>query len=145
MLQVGIASRGEYSEIKSFYQGCGYSCSLTESDRIIQARENGEIVGAVRLCQEECRLVLRGMYVSAEKQGAGIGTALLHAASSEIGSRECWCIPYDDLVGFYGRAGFQEVRSGSSPPFLLNRLSQYIAKGKAVVLLSRKKGGHVVA
>jgi len=145
MLQVSTANNEDYSDITSFYQGCGYSCQLYESDLVIQARENGEVVGAVRLCQEEGKLVLRGMYVSEEKQGLGIGTALLHETSIEIGNRECWCIPYTHLVRLYRRGGFQEAQKGSEPSFLLNRLACYVAKGKSVMLLVRPENGHVVS
>jgi len=145
MLQVSIANSGDYSKITSFYRGCGYFCQLSESDLVIQARENGEVVGAVRLCTEEGKLVLRGMYVIEEKRGSGIGTALLRIASNEIGNRECWCIPYTHLVDLYGRVGFQEIPKGSEPSFLLNRLASYVAKGKSVVLLVREENWRVVA
>ena len=144
MVQLSIANNGDYSDITSFYQGCGYSCQLYESDLVIQARENGEVVGAVRLCQEEGKLVLRGMYVIEEKRGSGIGSALLHEASSEIGHRECWCIPYTPLVELYGRGGFQKAHKGTEPSFLLNRLARYVATGKSVVLLVRPGNRHVV-
>jgi N-acetylglutamate synthase-like GNAT family acetyltransferase len=145
MLQVSIANNGGYSEITSFYLGVGYSCQLHESDLVIQARENGEVVGAVRLCQEKGKLVLRGMYVSEAKRGSGIGTALLRAASDEISHRECWCIPYTYLTQLYGRAGFEEAPKYAEPRFLLDRLARYSRKGKSVVLLVRPANWRVIA
>ena len=145
MLLLSIANNRDYSKITSFYQGCGYSSPLYETDLVIQARENDEVVGAVRLCQEEGKLVLRGMYVIEDRRGSGIGSALLHEASSEIGHRECWCIPYTHLVKLYGRGGFQKTHKGTEPSFLLNRLARYVEMGKSVVLLVRPGNRHVVA
>ncbi|MBN2526143.1 MAG: GNAT family N-acetyltransferase [Deltaproteobacteria bacterium] len=101
--------------------------------------ENGGIVGAVRLCFEQGYSVLRGMYVLKEKQGMGVGSALLVAAVEELGNRECWCIPYTHLIGFYGQAGFVKVTRRSAPEFLQDRLANYKATGKSVVAMVRNQ------
>ena len=145
MVQVSRANKTEYQEVASFYQSCGYSCTVAELDLVLLARENGELLGAVRLCQEENKLVLRGMYVHGGKQGQGIGTALLGGISVEIGDRECWCIPYTQLTEFYGRAGFEMAARGSAPLFLQQRMTYYKSQGKSVLIMVRPKGRHVVA
>ena len=137
MLEVGKASNHELSKVESFYSEVGYSAELGESDTIVVAQENFEIVGSVRLCHEAGFLVLRGMYVSEQKQRMGVGAALLLNASKEIGLRECWCIPYDYLSSFYGQAGFREFQSNAAPPFLSARAASYLDQGKSVVIMKR--------
>ncbi len=133
------ACHKEYPAIGSFYAEVGYSGVIKKADIVFLALEKSQIVGAVRLCQEEDKLVLRGMYVSAEKRRLGIGTALLQAVSNEIGPRECWCIPYSYLCYLYGQIGFEEVSSNTRPVFLLARLADYIDHGKSVVIMVRPK------
>ena len=136
---MSLASQHEFPQIESFYLGCGYSYALSGSDLVLRYMENGEIVGAVRLCFEQGYLVLRGMYVLKEKQGMGVGSALLVAAVEELGDRECWCIPYDHLVRFYGHAGFVKSTNRSTPRFLQDRLTKYKATGKSVVAMVRNQ------
>ena len=137
MLQVGKVSNRERSKVGSFYSEVGYFAELGESDTIVVAQENLEIIGSVRLCHEAGFLVLRGMYVSERKLGTGVGAALLLNASKEIGLRECWCIPYDYLSSFYGQAGFKEYQSNATPPFLAARAASYLDQGKPVVIMKR--------
>ncbi len=85
-----------------------------------RGRRRAVPASAVRQFRAESSiLVLRGMYVSEERQRQGLGTRLLALASSEIGSAECWCVPYAHLVEFYSRIG---CRLGASPHLLRTRL-----------------------
>ncbi len=137
MLELRRAKNEDYSEIETFYSGVGYSGKLAQSDIVVVARENSEVVGAVRLCLETNCLVLRGMYVSEQRRGTGIGAALLLNASNEIGLRKCWCIPFIHLCSFYGKIGFMEVQPNTAPAFLSARIAEYTDRGKSVVLMRR--------
>lgn len=145
MPTVSKATTKEFSSVGNFYQEVGYSGAIQETDTIILAREKSTIVGAVRVCQEEGILVLRGMYVSPEKWRMGIGRSLLGTAGNEIGVRECWCIPYTHLIGLYGQIGFKEVLINTAPRFLATRFEGYIDQGKSVVILARPENWRVFA
>jgi predicted N-acetyltransferase YhbS len=126
-------------EVGRFYEAVGYAGGVRDVDVVFVERRGDDVVGAVRLCREEGVLVLRGMYVSGDLRGTGIGTRMLEAVSGEIGDRECWCVPFNGLSDFYSRAGFSEYTSGDAPAFLLERLKRYKAGGMDVILMKRQR------
>ena len=133
--RVELAVTADVSSVLRFYERVGHGGGVAENDRLLVVRSAGEVVAAVRLCDESSTLVLRGMYVSEERQG--LGTRLLALASSEIGSAECWCVPYAHLVEFYSRIGFSEANKASTPTFLKERCSTYEKNGARVTIMRR--------
>jgi GNAT superfamily N-acetyltransferase len=99
----------EIEQAAAFYRENGYRPAISPADVIFLAENDGALYGAVRLCEEKGVLALRGMCVSQEMQGQGIGTRLLRAAEPLIGARECFCIPHRHLRSFYGSIGFVEI------------------------------------
>lgn len=108
---------------------------------VIGARSENDLVGVVRLANENGLLVLRGMSVKKEVQRQGIGLRLLVAVEEYLGDRECWCIPYSHLRDFYMAAGFVEWPQASTPDFLVARLKEYVESGREVILMRRVAGG----
>ena len=102
------------------------------------AESTGQIVGIVRVAEEEGTLVLRGMRVAPAFQRRQIGTRLLQNIAGWLGQRECYCIPYRHLSGFYGQIGFVETDGGSAPEFLGERLADYRQSGLSVILMRRR-------
>jgi GNAT superfamily N-acetyltransferase len=136
-MEISCAQEKDLPEVASFYSGVGYTGGVNPADKVLVARTSEGVVGAVRLCEEEGCLVLRGMYVSPGRRGTGVGIALLSAAGLTIGRRECWCIPYAHLRQFYGREGFMEIAPNTAPPFLVERSVRYQGKGEVVVIMVR--------
>lgn len=134
---IELANAADLPEVASFYEKVGYSGGVCFNDRILVSRKEQTIVAAVRLCEEENTLVLRGMYVAEKLRGKGLGHLLLERASSEIGRAECWCVPYDHLTNFYSRADFILCDEAATPDFLLARLKKYTSNGQSVVVMMR--------
>ena len=128
------------SAANSFYRTVGYGGGCNPGDRLLVARECQRIVAAVRLCEEEGIRVLRGMYVTEDRRGQGIGSKLLESADGAIGGSECWCVPYEHLADFYSRIGFREHTVESAPKFLTERRSRYLARGHVVTIMRRPAG-----
>ena len=124
-------------EGEQFYKSVGYSGGIQDSDIVILSRQDSDVVGMTRLCEEEGVFVLRGLYVAESLRGTGLGTKLLHAASRTIGKRECWGVPFRNLVEFYSSAGFIEYKESGAPEFLVERIKKYISEGMDVVLVKR--------
>jgi len=109
---------------------CFYLCelrrevTLAPEQQVFAARENGVVVGALRLCPEADTLLLRTVVVAEGLRGRGIGRVMLEAASAAIGARECWCFPWEHLEGFYGRIGFRRTSRGDVPSLLEHRLAE---------------------
>jgi dATP pyrophosphohydrolase len=130
---VRCAHSGDLPRIARFYAELGYDGGVAEEDIVFIAEVTGRLVGAVRLATEHGVRVLRGMQVAPSHQRQGIGRALLRRLVELLGSEPCFCLPYAELTGFYGSAGFALAERAELPEFLLQRLEQYLAAGKYVV------------
>jgi len=137
MISVELVPKDRYGDIAAFYAKVGYEKSPPATDSVLGAYDQGKLVGASRLAEEKGVLVLRGMYVETESQGRGIGRQMLAAATGEIRSRECWCIPYEHLEGFYSQVGFRECSPELAPDFLQERLNRYQESGRRVMIMRR--------
>ncbi len=120
---------GEKSIILEFYRLCKTTYEPSISERFFTARQNGEVVGAVRLCIEEGVHMLRTMQIRDDKKSLGIGTRILNRFEPEIRNVDCYCMPYEHLVDFYGKIGFTQIPDGKAPQFLQERL-QRVRDGK---------------
>ena len=135
---IKAAAREEHAEVGHFYRSVGYGGEIQEADRVMVARRRTSVVGAVRLCEEEGELVLRGMYVEPESRGRGVGRGLLAAVERLIGERRCWCVPYWHLTGLYGAFGFRVSAFETVPSFLQLRYEAYVKRGLEVVVMVRQ-------
>jgi N-acetylglutamate synthase-like GNAT family acetyltransferase len=140
-MEIRKAQPEEYEKIARFYVDTGYTPAIRQEDDFWLAEDSGKLVGVARLCREEDVLVLRGMQVVGGMQRKGIGTALLNAITPFVGENECFCIPYQDLVSFYGQTGFVEVDVEDCPRFLADRASDYNRKFDRGVVIMRKPRG----
>jgi pimeloyl-ACP methyl ester carboxylesterase/N-acetylglutamate synthase-like GNAT family acetyltransferase len=124
--------------VRAFYQASGRASVPDPSDRVLVAEDEGEIVGAVRLCREEGVVVLRTMRVRPDVQRRGVGRALLRRFATMLDGRECFCLPFDHLVGFYGEVGFETVPAEALPAHLAARLAGYRAERPNVIGMRRR-------
>ncbi len=136
-LAIAALGSGELRIAEAFYRSLSTSISLHPDETVLLARHTGNIIAAVRLAPEHGVLVLRTMRVHPDWQQRGIGTALLLRLAPVLGSRECFCLPWKHLQGFYGQAGFETVKAAGLPPFLRERLRQYQADGHRLVAMRR--------
>ena len=139
MVTIRQAGQGDWSRIRDFYERTQYSSPLHASDRILLAETDSGIVGAVRLCYEGGVHVLRGMRVLERMRHRGIGTELLHATEGIFLDAVCYCIPYDHLEDFYGRAGFRKLPIADAPAFLRERWHEYRSRDLKVILMKRSR------
>lgn len=126
--------------INHFYAQAGYGSKANEQDKIFLCKSSSnEILGAVRFCIEERQLVLRGMYFLENFRGKGLGQELLKETTTYIDASkmDCYAVPYNHLVNFYGLIGFKEVGSQDVPHFLSERLKSYKERRLKVTLIKR--------
>ena len=141
-MEIRKARPKDFDNIARFYRETGYTPEIHCEDDFWVAKDMGELLGVARLCEENGFLVLRGMQVATEKQRTGIGTALLNIITSYTGSRECYCIPYQELVSFYNQGGFIEVDPAGCPAFLADRAARYRRKlDREVVIMLKPLSG----
>jgi GNAT superfamily N-acetyltransferase len=125
MASIRTAEGRDLEGIRAFYRAADYAGDVGTDDRVLLAHERDRLVGVVRLVLENGIIVLRGMRVLPEFQRSGIGTLLLEGVSRALGPEECYCIPYEHLLDFYGRIGFQNLDPVAAPQFLAERLKEY--------------------
>ncbi len=114
---------GAFPELQAFYVSTGSSAKIAPGDTVVSAREEGRVVGLVRLAPEAGVLVLRGMTVANPRRG--VGSELLRALEPIIGERDCYCLCPRRLEGFFGKIGFVRLAETAAPPHLKARWDHY--------------------
>lgn len=120
-----MAHAHERDRIAAFYRENRYAPEIGPADVVLVAECDAGLCGAVRLCHEHGKLVLRGMRISEGMRRRGVGTQLLKTAVLSLGDRECFCLPHRYLQSFYGRAGFVCLEEQQAPRFLRERCINY--------------------
>ncbi len=137
MADVSLVGDERHDEVIAFYENVNYGGTLATGDLVVGAHVAGRLVGVGRLVLEAERLVLRGMQVRKEFRRQGIGSSMLGKFQNLLGDRECWCVPYDHLRGFYSQAGFVKTKLDGAPGFLVERVREYADLGRQVILMKR--------
>ena len=133
--QIRIARPDEYSRVLALYGALGYHRAIDPADTVWLAGS----MGIVRVAAENGTLVLRGMRIAEPARRQGLGTRMLEAIAEWLQGRECYCVPYPHLVGFYGQIGFAVIESATAPGFLAERLADYRRSGEDVILMRRRQ------
>ena len=110
---------------------------IDPADTVWLAEIADEAVGIVRVAAEKGTLVLRGMRIAEHARRQRLGTRMLEAIAEWLQGRECYCVPYPHLVGFYGQIGFAALEPAAAPAFLAERAAEYRRSGHEVILMRR--------
>ena len=140
-IEVRHARNDDISRAQNFYAERRYGGGIGPEDVLLLAERDGDLVGIVRLTAEEGVVVLRGMQVHPTFQRQGIGKKLLASVAQEVDERDCFCIPYAHLVGFYGGIGFCVIEPAKAPTFLRMRLEKYQNRGDGKQYLIMRREG----
>lgn len=137
MTTIATIQENELDRVREFYKAAGYGGGVSPADLTLGAKLDDRLIGVVRLCDEEGVTVLRGMQVLPAFQLQGVGLMLLEHCVPHLDRGAAYCLPYDHLVRFYGRAGFKPAAADELPAFLARRLSAYITSGQKVLAMRR--------
>jgi GNAT superfamily N-acetyltransferase len=138
-VQIRIARPDEYNRVLTVYAALGYRRTVDPADTVWLAETAEEAVGVVRVAAEQGTLVLRGMRIAEHAQRRRLGTRMLETVAEWLRDRECYCVPYPHLIGFYEQIGFAIVEPSAAPMFLAERLANYQESGEDVILLRRRQ------
>jgi GNAT superfamily N-acetyltransferase len=138
VMQIQSAIASEISGISAFYRLTEYGGPISPADLVVYATEDGRIIGAGRLSEQEGVFVLRGMRVLEKHRGRGVGKVILGSLVKEGDDRDCYCIPYSNLQEFYTAKGFHKIAPSNAPDFLRDRFKDYRSRGLDVILMRRK-------
>lgn len=137
-IQIRIARSDEHSRVLTVYAAFGYSRRIDPADTVWLAESASDTAGIVRLAAEQGTLVLRGMRIAEHARRQRLGTRMLQAIAEWLGDRECYCVPYPHLAGFYGQIGFAPLELAAGPAFLGERVAEYRRSGQEAILMYRK-------
>jgi len=137
--QIRIARPDEHGRVLAVYAGLGYRRTIDPADTVWLADAAEGAVGIVRVAAEQRTLVLRGMRIAEHSRRQRLGTRMLHAIADWLQDRECYCVPYPHLQGFYGQIGFTLIDPAAAPAFLAERLVDYRRSGEDVILMRRRQ------
>jgi N-acetylglutamate synthase-like GNAT family acetyltransferase len=115
---------GDRAEALTFYrEQLARRVDIADDETLLLERDGGAVIAAVRLAPGHGTLELRTMVVDRRRQRTGVGSRLLARAARAIGDRECYCICWSYLEGFYGQVGFVRVDASTLPEFLRERFA----------------------
>lgn len=128
-------------EIKRFYQRNDYTGPTREDDQVVVAQKNSDVVGVVRLVEEQGVVLLRGMYIDETMRRQGIGQRMLESFQDVLNqnsAHETYLICGHHLISFYGRIGFKPVvNSSEAPEFLVQRSVGYAQTYGPQIIMKR--------
>lgn len=122
--------------VEAIYREWRYRGGVQPEDGLVVADDAGRVVGVVRLTREHGYTMLRGMRLQPEYQRGGIGTRMLRLFVQQLDD-DCYCVPYANLLDFYGQVGFRVLTRTDAPPFLAERARTYEAEGLEVAIMCR--------
>ena len=129
-------SKRNVSQLQEFYQRQGYAGTISADAILISARTREDVIGLVRLVQEESICVLRGMNVDIAWQRRGVGRRMLRYLAHQL-EAPCFCIPHGWLEAFYGSIGFVRLPDNTAPRHLSIRLEDYRRRGEQPIFMFR--------
>ncbi len=137
LLQFKKATLEDMPTVYAFYKSVHYGKPFSSTDVTFIAKKDQQIIGVVRLENENNIFFLRGMQIKSDARGQGIGKQLLKYFMSYLGDKPCYCIPYRHLINFYSSVGFTVINNAAAPAFIADRFNDYISQknGKEYVLM----------
>lgn len=136
-VSVRIADSRDYDAARAAYAAWGYSGGVLDDDVVYLAERESALAGIVRRTVEHGHTMLRGMWIAPALRRDGIGTALLRVFDRDLAGRECLCVPFTHLTGFYGQIGFVPMAEADAPAFLRERLASYRASGRDMLIMRK--------
>jgi len=132
------ATPGDFPAALRCYARNGYPGGIAPGDLVLLAERDGDVVGVVRLVEEDGHLLLRGMFLDESERGRGLGGRMLGGLSDAIGERTCWLVCGRHLARFYGQVGFRPAPDGDAPPHLRERAARYALDHGPQTILRRE-------
>ncbi len=120
--------------VNRFYKANGHKGKCGRDDLVFTAGQTSSILAAVRFTAKSEGYLLRGLWVAVDQRGKTIGKRLLDYSLQQFHS-PVWCYPYQHLVSFYNKCGFQEVHADQIPDDIASPWEAYRSCGETFALM----------
>ena len=126
----------KYPLAGKYYQAQGSKSRVPSNNIVAVVKHCGEIIGAARLAPIDEYWFLTGVHTNENHRSRGIANTLISILTDQ---REIiYSFPYQHLVTFYQRLGFELVTPESLPCELAQRFNAYVKQGREIVVMIRK-------
>ncbi len=138
------AEADELPWINRQYGDVGFLPSAFDKELIVIASVDQDKAGIGRLVRiDQAHLELGGIYVLPGFRGMGVAEQIVGylCANTPFRKATTWCLPFEDLSGFYLKFGFKKHRGGPVPKEISDKLTWCNTGGKydkKVVLLYKE-------
>lgn len=129
--------------INSKYDEVDFARSNYENEYIVIAKVGNENAGLGRLVKiDNDTIELGGIYAFPNFRGLGVAEHIVQnlCEKSPFGASTIWCLPFENLLGFYSKFGFKNSEDKEVPEKVAKKLEWCNAENKytkKVVLLYR--------
>ena len=137
------AEKNELNWVNAKYSEVDFVKSNYENEYIVIAKVGNENAGLGRLVKiDKNNIELGGIYVFPNFRGLGVAENIVRnlCDRNPFGGSVIWCLPFENLLNFYSKFGFQNCKNIKAPEKVASKLnwcnseSQY---GKTVLLLCK--------
>ncbi len=144
--QIRPATEADQPAITALVRGAGINPFSLRWTRFLVAEAANRIMGVAQFKPHgDGSGELASLAVASDRQGAGIGAALIDAwLSRERGTLYLMCA--DRLEGYYARFGFRRIEAGEMPPYfrrmirvaqLFTRVATLFGQARQVIVMRR--------
>ena len=137
------AEKNDINWINSKYREVDFVKSNYENEYIVIAKVENENAGLGRLVKiDENNIELGGIYVFPNFRGLGIAENIVRnlCEKNPFGESTIWCLPFENLLKFYSKFGFEKCENITAPGKVASKLNWCNSEskyGKKVLLLCK--------
>lgn len=124
-IEVRAAKQEELDWINSKYKEVNFKISDFENEFIVIAKIKEEKAGLGRLVKiDDENIELGGIYVFPNFRRSGVADAIVSTLCKDNPYRNStiWCLPFENLVIFYNKFGFEKGKKNKAPTAVLQKL-----------------------
>ncbi len=142
-ITVKQAEKNEINWINAKYGEVDFVKSNYESEYIVIAKVGNNNAGLGRLVKVDNKNIeLGGIYVFPNYRGLGVAENIVRnlCEKNPFGETTLWCLPFENLLKFYTKFGFENRENIKAPEKVISKLNWCNSEskyGKKVILLCK--------
>ncbi len=142
---IKLAEKNEMDWVNSKYREVDFVESNYENEHIVIAKVGNENAGLGRLVRiDENNIELGGIYAFPNHRDLGVAENIVRnlCDKNPFDESTIWCLPFETLLNFYSKFGFENCESSKAPEKVTKKLEWCNSENryeKKVLLLCKKQ------
>ena len=132
-ITIRSAKREDMDWVNAMYEEIQFKKSCLENEFIVIAKTEGENSGLGRLVIiDDDNIELGGIYVLPNYRRLGIAEKIVGhlCQNNPFKNKIIWCLPFENLLGFYSKFGFRNVNENYIPEQIMKKYDWCNTNGK---------------